>query len=206
MTSPHPSCKIRDWWRVSGTSESIGVILILIVACVGGRLLLDQPNFKPSMAAAILAGAILVGHLGSLGLWIGDGLDLGHLRIGTDGRGLCVPGFARVLVPLGSFLHGAILASAVKLHRCQGRGGRLRAGGAKYWCSAVGDCFLLGNQLGGLVCDTLVSDGDRGTFSGLLECDSVYAVDDPRKLIVLECVGVDLVGLPSRIRMGLVGR
>ncbi len=59
MTSPHPSCKIRDWWRVTGTSESIGVILILIVACVGGRLLLDQPNFKPSMAAAILAGAIL---------------------------------------------------------------------------------------------------------------------------------------------------
>ncbi len=59
MTSPHPSCKIRDWWRVSGTSELIGVILILIVACVAGRLLLDQPNFKPSMAAAILAGAIL---------------------------------------------------------------------------------------------------------------------------------------------------
>jgi len=47
------------WWQVSSRTEGIAVVVGLTAACALGRFLLDQPNFKPSMAAALLAGAIL---------------------------------------------------------------------------------------------------------------------------------------------------
>lgn len=59
MNPLKPSSRSVGWWQSSGQLESITVAAILIFASIAGRLLLDQPNFKPSMAAAILAGAIL---------------------------------------------------------------------------------------------------------------------------------------------------
>ncbi|MBL8888737.1 MAG: hypothetical protein JNL67_02080 [Planctomycetaceae bacterium] len=46
-------------WQTSTGWESVGLAVALTVACIVGRLWLDQPNFKPSMAAAILAGMAL---------------------------------------------------------------------------------------------------------------------------------------------------
>jgi len=59
MPSQNTSINSRRWWQASSQLESIGLAVLLTVACVIGRLVLDQPNFKPSMAAAILAGAVL---------------------------------------------------------------------------------------------------------------------------------------------------
>lgn len=59
MNPLKPSSRSVGWWQSSGQFESLAVAAILIIASIAGRLLLDQPNFKPSMAAAILAGAIL---------------------------------------------------------------------------------------------------------------------------------------------------
>ena len=49
----------RAWWQAQTSAESALAMALLISASVVGRLWLDQPNFKPSLAAAILAGAIL---------------------------------------------------------------------------------------------------------------------------------------------------
>jgi hypothetical protein len=59
MTTKNSAGKTHRWWQITSQLESLGLTMVLIVACIVGRLLLDQPNFKPSMAAAILAGAIL---------------------------------------------------------------------------------------------------------------------------------------------------
>ena len=59
MPSRNASKNSQRWWQTSSQWESIGLAVLLTIACVVGRLLLDQPNFKPSMAAAILAGAVL---------------------------------------------------------------------------------------------------------------------------------------------------
>lgn len=59
MPSRNTVMNSRRWWQTSSQLESIGLVVLLTIACVIGRLVLDQPNFKPSMAAAILAGAVL---------------------------------------------------------------------------------------------------------------------------------------------------
>ncbi len=49
----------RAWWQAQTSAETVLAMAVLIGASVLGRLWLEQPNFKPSLAAAILAGAIL---------------------------------------------------------------------------------------------------------------------------------------------------
>lgn len=59
MTTRNDFQKTRSLWQTSTALESVGLAVALTVACIIGRLCLDQPNFKPSMAAAILAGVAL---------------------------------------------------------------------------------------------------------------------------------------------------
>lgn len=59
MTTRNESPKTHSLWQTSSVWESVGLTVALTVACIVGRLYLDQPNFKPSMAAAILAGMAL---------------------------------------------------------------------------------------------------------------------------------------------------
>lgn len=47
------------WWQAQTSAETVLAMAVLISVSVLGRLWLEQPNFKPSLAAAILAGAIL---------------------------------------------------------------------------------------------------------------------------------------------------
>ncbi len=47
------------WWQPQSVSETMLTALVLIVVSIAGRILLDQPNFKPGMAAALLAGALI---------------------------------------------------------------------------------------------------------------------------------------------------
>lgn len=59
MSNSPPASAQRAWWQAQTSAETVLVLAFLIIASVLGRLWLDQPNFKPSLAAAILAGAIL---------------------------------------------------------------------------------------------------------------------------------------------------
>lgn len=50
---------LGSWWRVDGNAEWVGVALTLAMVAIAGRFLVDWPNFKPAIAAALMAGLLL---------------------------------------------------------------------------------------------------------------------------------------------------